>query len=121
MSQSRLDTRPSSCDGTWRCLAVAHAIVPAVSRVLNRTLASISPHSPLGQAVAGHRQGRDRPGEVHEREAERGRPSWPIATAHASEPRPPAAKIRPRSRAPSAKRCLTMNGSSTSVGPMNSR
>ena len=31
------------------------------------------------------------------------------------------ARINPRSRAPSAKRCFTMNGSRTSVGPMNSR
>ena len=47
--QSRLDTRPRSCEGTWRCLAVAHAIVPAVSSVLNRTLASIRPHRPLAK------------------------------------------------------------------------
>ena len=45
ISQSRLDTRPSSAAGTCRCLAVAQAIVPAVSSVLKATLASISPQS----------------------------------------------------------------------------
>ena len=42
ISQSRLDTRPSSAAGTWRCLAVAHTIVPAVSSALNARLASMS-------------------------------------------------------------------------------
>ena len=45
ISQSRLETRPSSSVGTSRCLVVAHAIVPAVSRLLKATLAIISPHS----------------------------------------------------------------------------
>jgi hypothetical protein len=42
ISQSRLDTRPSSAAGTWRCLAVAHTMVPAVSSALKARLASMS-------------------------------------------------------------------------------
>jgi hypothetical protein len=42
ISQSRLETRPSRCPGTWRCLAVAHTIVPAVSSALKARLASMS-------------------------------------------------------------------------------
>jgi len=45
MSQSRLDTRPSISPGTWRCLAVAQTIVPAVSSALKARLASISCHT----------------------------------------------------------------------------
>ena len=121
MSQSRLDTRPSSCEGTWRCLTVAQAIVPAVSKVLNSTLASINPHSPLDSPYPATATVATVQVRYMNVSAERGRPSSPIATAHASEPSPPAAKISPRSRAPSANWCLTMNGRSTSVGPMNSR
>ena len=42
ISQSRLETRPSSAEGTSLCLIVAHTIVPAVSNALNRKLAIIS-------------------------------------------------------------------------------
>ena len=42
ISQSRLETRPSSAAGTWRCLAVAHTMVPAVSSALKARLASMS-------------------------------------------------------------------------------
>jgi hypothetical protein len=45
ISQSRLETRPSSAGGTWRCFAVAQTMVPAVSRALNARLASISFHT----------------------------------------------------------------------------
>lgn len=45
ISQSRLETRPSSEVGTRRCFAVAQMIVPAVSSELNARLASIRPHS----------------------------------------------------------------------------
>ena len=41
-NQSRLETRPSIEPGTWRCLIVAHTIVPAASRALNRRQAIIS-------------------------------------------------------------------------------
>jgi hypothetical protein len=47
MSQSRLETRPSMARGTWRCFVVAQTIVPAVSRALNATAASMSCQSAL--------------------------------------------------------------------------
>ena len=40
--QSRLDTRPSSEEGTCRCLIVAQTMVPAASRALNTRQASIN-------------------------------------------------------------------------------
>ena len=49
ISQSRLDTRPSSAAGTWRCLAVAHTIVPAVSSALKARLASMSCQTALAR------------------------------------------------------------------------
>ena len=49
ISQSRLDTRPSSAAGTWRCLTVAHTIVPAVSSALKARLASISCQTALAR------------------------------------------------------------------------
>ena len=61
MSQSRLETRPSIDAGTWRCLAVAQTIVPAVSSTLNTKQASISCHTAGGEPVAGDRDRRERP------------------------------------------------------------
>ena len=42
ISQSKLETRPSRLGGTWRCLAVAQMIVPAVSSTLNMQHTTIS-------------------------------------------------------------------------------
>ena len=41
-SQSRLETRPSSWAGTWRCFTVAQTIVPAASSALKSRHASMS-------------------------------------------------------------------------------
>jgi len=41
-SPSRLEIRPSRCGGTWRCLAVAQTIRPAVSKALKTRLTIIS-------------------------------------------------------------------------------
>ncbi len=68
MNQSRLETRPSSCRGTSRCLVVAQTIVPAgLERVEQEAREHRLPRR-VRQAEAGDRERRQRPRDVHERD-----------------------------------------------------
>jgi hypothetical protein len=73
MSQSRLETRPSISPGTWRCLAVAHTIVPAVPEGVEGQGRDHELPDRAGHAVASHGERGEGPGDVHEGDVTEGK------------------------------------------------
>ena len=68
-SASPGSTRARACPpGTWRCFAVAHTIVPAVSSALKARRGEHQLPDGARHAVAGDGERGQRPGDVHERD-----------------------------------------------------
>src|SRR5829696_602905 len=121
-NQSRLDTRPSSSDGTSVFISVFHTTSAAVpsAKLKNET-------RHITQAVSAKARAMNNTSPTHQAAhmnvtCRLGSPTRPTTTAPKNDPAPPAASTVPNVAAPPPSSLRMMYGSSTSNGPnVNSR